>query len=436
MTEAPLPRRIAAVGSLALGVMALAIIVVLAVVDFWRAMGGLGLLAFALALAWQGLRQRGPRRFAGLGSAVLLLAGAVALLITGHPVFVLALVGAVLLALTAGSVAFRPGVRLPPAPRPRRPVLLYNPRSGGGKAARFHLADEARARGIEPIELTPGSDLARLVGQALDQGADAVAMAGGDGSQAIVAAIAAARGVPYACIPAGTRNHFALDLGVDRDDVVGALEALVEGGERLVDLGEVNGRPFVNNVSLGLYGHAVHRQGYRDAKVRSLLETVPEVHGPGVKPELRWSEPDGRPHDGGGEVLVSNNPYRLGPALGSGTRPRLDQGVLGVTVLAAPGEELAVRTWTTLSFDIEASAPVPAGIDGEAVVLHPPLHFRIHPAVLRCRIACRHPGASPSAFAPERAWEAVRTLAGIAVGHDPRPIATAQPLPIKDKGGS
>ena len=115
-------------------------------------------------------------------------------------------------------------------------------------------------------------------------------MAGGDGSQAIVAAVAAELDLPYACIPAGTRNHFALDLGVDRDDVVGALDAFVEGGrERRVDLAEVNGRVFVNNVSLGVYAEAVQRSGYRDAKLRTLLDTVPDALGPsgaGARPAL------------------------------------------------------------------------------------------------------------------------------------------------------
>ena len=168
-----------------------------------------------------------------------------------------------------------------PAPRrPSAPVLFYNPKSGGGKAERFALADEARERGIEPIELGPPWDLEALVRGAVERGADGLAMAGGDGSQAIVAAVAAERGLPYACIPAGTRNHFALDLGVDRDDVVGALDAFVDGGERTVDLAEVNGRVFVNNVSLGLYAEAVQHQEYRDAKLRTILDTVPDVIGP------------------------------------------------------------------------------------------------------------------------------------------------------------
>src|SRR6059058_597052 len=140
-------------------------------------------------------------------------------------------------------------------------------------------------------------------------------MAGGDGSQAVVAAVAAEHGLPYACIPAGTRNHFALDLGVDRNDVVGALEAFANGGERRVDLAEVNGRVFVNNVSLGLYAEAVDRPGYREAKLHTLLETVPDVLGPDATPsDLRWSSADGtRPAIA---ILVSNNAYRLGRAIG------------------------------------------------------------------------------------------------------------------------
>ena len=173
---------------------------------------------------------------------------------------------------------------------------------------------------------------------AVAEGADAVAMAGGDGSQAVVAMVAAELDLPYACIPAGTRNHFALDLGVDRDDVVGALEAFVDGGERRVDLAEVNGQVFVNNVSLGLYAEAVQREGYRDAKLRTILDTLPEVLGPeGEGLDLRWTGPGGHEHSSGAAILVSNNRYRLGSAVGSGTRPRIDDGLLGVTVASTPG---------------------------------------------------------------------------------------------------
>ena len=189
-------------------------------------------------------------------------------------------------------------------------------------------------------------------------------MAGGDGSQAIVAAMAAEHGLPYACIPAGTRNHFALDLGVDRDDVVGALDALVDGRERVVDLAEVNGRVFVNNVSLGLYAEAVQHEGYREAKIRTLLDTVPDVARPGrdaARP--RWTGPDGAAPP----APPSSCPTTAtasGRAIGSGTRPRIDDGLLGITVVGAPpgaaGAPPSVRgTWTAPEFEVDSEHPCP-----------------------------------------------------------------------------
>jgi Diacylglycerol kinase catalytic domain len=255
------------------------------------------------------------------------------------------------------------------------------------------------------------------VAGALERGADALAMAGGDGSQAIVAAAAARAGVLFACIPSGTRNHFALDLGVDRDDVVGALDAFVEGGERVVDLAEVNGQVFVNNVSLGLYADAVQSRGYRDAKIRTLLETIPDEAG-AATPALRWRDPDGGTHDGGLVMLVSNNPYRLGTALGSGTRPALNGGTLGLAVvnLGVQLGKASLQTWTLESLQVEGDGAVPAGIDGEAVVLDSPLRFAIRPAALRVRISTRHPGCSPAAALPDGAWNGVKKLVQIATG--------------------
>jgi diacylglycerol kinase family enzyme len=397
------------------------------VVDqFPRGLAVLGLVLIVLASSWYGLLRRGVPRAVGMGVALLALAGIVLILILdGDHIATAVLLGLGLVAGPAAArAAFRRRVPLPPAARPEHPVLFYNPKSGGGKAERFSLDAEARARGIKPVELTPGTDLRDLVHAAIANGADALAMAGGDGSQAIVAEIASEHGLPYACIPAGTRNHFALDLGVDRDDVVGALDAFVEGGEHRVDLGEVNGQVFVNNVSLGLYADAVQRPGYREAKLRTILDTVPEVLGPeGTGLDLVWTGPGGHEHRSGAAVLVSNNRYRLGKAVGSGTRPRIDDGLLGITVASAPtgrGQGRLVqrpwREWSAPEFEVQADHPVPAGIDGEAVTLEPPLLFRIRPGVLRVRIAQQHPGASPSAAVPESAWEGVRELGRIAVG--------------------
>jgi diacylglycerol kinase family enzyme len=289
-----------------------------------------------------------------------------------------------------------------PADPPRQPVLFVNQRSGDGAARRAGVVERARDRGIEVVVLDPGQTLVTLVDQAVAGGADALGMAGGDGSLAVVAAAAAAHGLPFICVPAGTRNHFALDLGVDRHDVAGALNAFSDGFERRIDLAEVNGRPFLNNVSLGIYGEAVRHSAYRDAKVRTLVETAERVLGPsGEKPPLRLVDDAGREHAHLAVVLVSNNPYALDRPV-PGTRPSLDSGSLGILVLDTPGDRHPPgRVWSAPDFEVSSPTPVHAGIDGEAVVLSAPLlRFTIRPAVLRVRISSRHPGASPSARLP------------------------------------
>ena len=414
--------RIWAAVALVLGVAAIVLAVVAAVLHFPDGLTVLACVVLALCAVWYGIRRRGAARWLGVAAAALFAAGAIVLVIVENRLILdVLIVLCFVSALAAARQAFVVHAELPRAEPPAKPVLFYNPLSGGGKAARFHLADEARRRGIEPIELHHGEDLEALVRRAVGDGADALAMAGGDGSQAVVAMIAAELDLPYACIPAGTRNHFALDLGVDRDDVVGALDAFVRGGERRVDLAEVNGRVFVNNVSLGLYADAVQKPGYREAKLHTLLETVPDAIGPEAKPpDLVWRSPDGE--ESAVAILVSNNAYRLGHVLGSGTRPRLDLAVLGVTVLARSTTsgarttyKLGMEQWVTPTFEIESGDGVAAGIDGEAVRLDPPLHFRIRPGALRVRIAPDHPGASPSALEPDRPWQTVHALVGFVV---------------------
>jgi diacylglycerol kinase family enzyme len=418
-----LARRGAAIGSLLAGGGAAALAVGLAIDRFPRGIAVFVGLCVVLWAGWTALRSEGARRLLAVGLAVAAaIATIVVLIAAGGLLLDLVVVVAFLVSVGLARIAFRARVELPAVPPPNRPFLFFNPRSGEGKALRFHLADEARRRGILPIELRPALDLRSLVEDAIAAGADAVAMAGGDGSQAIVAEIAAAHGIPYACIPAGTRNHFALDLGVDRDDVVGALDAFVDGGERRVDLGEVNGRVFVNNVSLGLYADAVQEEGYRAAKIRTLVAMAPEkVRADGPGPALRWRGPDGVEEGGALTLLVSNNPYRLGTALGSATRPHLDQGDLGITSAAVAdggaGPGLArLRSWSSPTFTVEADGPVAAGIDGEATTLTPPIRFASRPGALTVRISRRHPGASPATAVPRGLLAAARALAGIAFG--------------------
>jgi hypothetical protein len=407
--------------ALVLGLGGLAAAAVAVVDHFPLAVAAVVAMGAAVGMAWWGVRRTRLARALGLTVAALAVGGSVALAVAAGALLEDLLVAAAIAAgVEAARRALRITVRWPPAPPPQHPVLVYNPRSGGGKAERFQLAEEARRRGITPVALTAGDDLEALARRAVADGAEGLAMAGGDGSQAIVAMVAAERQLPFACIPAGTRNHFALDLGVDRDDVVGALDAFRDGGERRVDLAEVNGRVFVNNVSLGLYAEAVARPGYREAKLRTLLDEVPAELGPDADPpHLVWDGPSGP--ESAVAILISNNPYRLGRALGSGTRPRIDTGVLGITVLAAgPAgaggvQRLWMRQWTATRFEVHTTGPVAAGIDGEAVTLDPPLCFTIRPAALRVRIAATHPGASPSAVLPDRPRGMAGSLAALAL---------------------
>ena len=275
---------------------------------------------------------------------------------------------------------------------PQRPVLFLNPNSGDGRAARAGLGERARELGIEVISMHPDDSLAMLVDEALARGPDALGVAGGDGSLAVVASAALARGIPFVCVPAGTRNHFALDVGVDREDLIGALDAFTDGVERRIDVAEVNGRLFLNNVSLGVYGDAVQQSAYRDAKARTLVETAAHALGPSAAAaELQVVDDRGRPHRDPAVVLVSNNPYMLDPTRPPGTRPTLDSGRLGVIVLGTPRAGASPgRRWTATRLEVTAPAAVDAGVDGEAVPLTPPLRFAIRPGALRVRISSRH----------------------------------------------
>ncbi|HWJ97060.1 MAG TPA: diacylglycerol kinase family protein, partial [Acidimicrobiales bacterium] len=313
-----------------------------------------------------------------------------------------------------------PGTPVGPA---ERGVLIVNLKSGGGKAEQLGLEDECRKRGIEPIVLGPDDDLRELAEQAVERGADVLGMAGGDGSQALVASVASAHDLPHVCIPAGTRNHFALDLGLDRDDVIGALDAYGDAVERRIDLAEVNGRVFVNNVSLGVYAKIIQSPGYRDAKGQTAASMLPELLGPDAEPfDLRFEGPDGVDHAGAQVIQVSNNPYVLSSLAGFGSRARLDTGELGLAaaeigkaadVAAFVAADAAGRLgsfagwseWTAERFTVTSDSPIEAGIDGEALVFDAPLEFRALPGAVRVRLPHDAPGYSPAAIeAHSPAW--------------------------------
>jgi diacylglycerol kinase family enzyme len=353
-------------------------------------------------------------------------------------------VGCARVALRRTRRARRAEMRAAPVTgKPSHPVLIMNPKSGGGKAEQFHLPDECRARGIEPIVLQPGDDLIQLAEDAIARGADVIGMAGGDGSQALVATVAAQHGIPHVVVPAGTRNHFALDLGLDRADVVGALDAFGEAVERRIDLAEVNGRIFVNNASLGLYAKIVQTPEYRDAKLKTAADLLPGLLGPEAEPlDLRFAGPHATEYSTAHLILVSNNPYQLDHIGGRGTRERIDAGTLGLVAarISGPGEarrfvalEAAGQVrrfegwleWESAQFRVDSGGPVEIGIDGEALLMDPPLVFSSRPGALVIRLPRSAPAVSPAAAAVHLASRStIAALAATVAGRDHQPAAS------------
>lgn len=258
------------------------------------------------------------------------------------------------------------------------PFLIVNPRSGTGSPTAEELRDAARERGVDVHLLQEGEDLPAIAREA---GADVLGMAGGDGSLAAVAEVAMQQDVPFVVVPFGTRNHFARDVGLDRDDPLAALEAFVNGVERSVDVGRAGDRLFLNNVSLGLYARLVHRREHhrrrRDAlaRLRALLLTLKDrrrrsrftIDGRTVRARL---------------VLVGNNDYSL-DLLTLGERDRLDEGVLHLYI----PHGFRRITWEERSCtELEIGSPLTslrAAVDGEPAELETPISFRIEQRALR-----------------------------------------------------
>jgi diacylglycerol kinase family enzyme len=400
---------------------------------------------FVLAFsAWFVLTRRGLARWLAVPGALLGVTGLINF-VGEHWPGQLMLIAVVALFGVAGRYAVghdRTTVQRVQNTQPARPasrgVLIINPNSGGGKAARFDLPEEARKRGVEPLLLEPGDDLSELANRAVADGADVLGMAGGDGSQALVATVAMQHDVAHVCVPAGTLNHFALDLGLDRDDVVGALDAFTDGTERRIDLASVNDRIFVNNASLGVYAGVVQSNAYRDAKLRTWRRMLPEMLGPGATSiDLQFEGPDASEWAGAALVLVSNNPYQMRQLAGAGTRPRLDTGQLGILAARIRGaRDLAklvtlgtvgqskrfrgLREWSCPEFEVSSGASVAIGLDGEALLLAPPLRFVSLPGALRVRVPRQARGVSPAAAAVSLTRRDLGGLMRIAAGRPSR----------------
>jgi len=353
-----------------------------------RVAGGVGVVAGLGLVVWAVVAAASDQRYPGLRAAVV----AALLVLT-----VASARGA--LAHDVREIRERQVVRRTP---PEHPVLLCNPWSGGGKVERFGLLELAADMGVETVLLDHGLDLEQLARDAVARGADCLAMAGGDGSQALVASIAVEHDLPFVCITAGTRNHFALDLGLDREDPRRSMAAFRDAVERRIDYATVNGRFFVNNASLGVYATIVQQEGYREQKVETSTALLPDLLGRQDRPfDLQFLDPDGTDVDGAFLIQVSNNPYALGPTSDVAQRRRLDSGELGVfavtgatgrdaatlVALTALGQQRLSKNWhefTATSFEVRSrSGRAYVGVDGEALELETPLTFAIHPRGLR-----------------------------------------------------
>jgi diacylglycerol kinase family enzyme len=395
----------------------LAAVVLLLAVAGWRSLTLVALAAIGVCAVLAGgywfLANRGVLRWIAL---VLVVAAPVGILVVfawHHLLWVAVVAVALMLAAAATArAALSTGgqdtsMAAGPAARPRRPFLIMNPRSGGGKVARFKLKEKAESLGAQVAMLEGPQivDVAALARQAVADGADLLGVAGGDGTQALVAGIAAAHDLPFLCISAGTRNHFALDLGLDREDPSTCLEALTDGVERRIDLGRIGDRTFVNNASFGVYAEIVRSPAYRDDKRGTTLDMLPDLlQGDGNAHRLS-AHAGSADIEGPKALLISNNPYETGDIAGLGRRERLDSGVLGVVAVSVDnaaqaiglvrrgrGRGLAMLSAGEVTVDAGQQREIPVGIDGETIMMPTPVRCSIEPQALRVVLPRTRPG--------------------------------------------
>ena len=390
---------------------------------------GLGAAAAGLAAAFFFLSRRGVWRWLAL--AVFVLAPVAVIVVYAFAGLLWVAVVSAAAWLAAGVTARwalaggQPDWRMPERaaqPPPAHPYLIMNPKSGGGKVGKFDLRRKAEALGAE-VFLMDGpelTDVAEVARQAVDHGADLLGVAGGDGTQALVAGVAAEHGIPFMVITAGTRNHFALDLGLDRQNPAACLAALSDGVELQVDLGMIGGQVFVNNASFGAYAEIVQAPAYRGDKRNTTLDLLPDLLQ-GHRGARLSARADGAQISAPQALLVANNPYGTGDIAGLSRRARLDGGMLGlvgVTVASARqaagllrGAHGAGLTMLTASqIEITADADrIPVGIDGEALLITTPVQCAIRPRALRVWVPRDRPGVTPPK--PPLNWARLRHLA-------------------------
>jgi diacylglycerol kinase family enzyme len=396
---------------------------------------GLAAAAVSLAAAFFFLSRRGVWRWLSLAVFILTPIAVIVVFAFRNLLWVAVVAAAVwLLASMAARLALardHTDWRMPEHPTEppaRHPYLIMNPKSGGGKVAKFDLRRKGEELGAE-VFLMDGPepvDVAQVAREAVARGADLLGVAGGDGTQALVAGIAAEHGIPFVVISAGTRNHFALDLGLDRTDPSACLGALSDGVELRVDLGKINGQVFVNNASFGAYAEIVETPAYRGDKLNTTLNLLPDLLQ-GHRGARLSAQVDGTEIRAPQALLVANNPYGTGDIAGLSRRARLDRGLLGVTGVKVRNAGQAIdllrgrraaglNVLTAKQIEITADeAQIPVGVDGEAISMPTPVVCTISSRALRVWVPRDRPGVTPPK--PPINWARLRHLAGLRRRH-------------------
>jgi diacylglycerol kinase family enzyme len=416
--------------SFALAGLALVVLVVFAELKS-LAMFGVGLAAavVSLAAAYFFLSRRGIVRWLAFGAFVLAPIAVIAVFAIGDVLWVATVSAGIwlLASMTArqaltGDPSDWCMPEYPAQPPARHPYLIMNPKSGGGKVGKFDLKRKAEAMGAEVFIFgSEPVDVAAVARQAVANGADLLGVAGGDGTQSLVAGIAAEHGLPFVVISAGTRNHFALDLGLNREDPTTCLGALADGVELRVDLGLINGQTYVNNASFGAYAEIVESPAYRSDKIGTTLDLLPDVLQ-GHRGARLTAQADGMRIEAPQALVVANNPYGTQDIVGLGRRARLDGGILGVigVMVRTAGEAVellrgsaagGVRQLTTKRIEVTADAEqIPVGVDGESLTMSTPVTCTVWPGALRVWVPRDRPGIP--APKPAVNWARLRRLAG------------------------
>ena len=289
----------------------------------------------------------------------------------------------------------------------RIPVIL-NATAGTGHDAETHkeLHELFGRHGMVPDIHTAreGSEIEAQVRKAMDSAPPMIVVAGGDGTVSAVASILRGTPITLGILPEGTLNHFARDLGIPAERER-AIEVLATGAPVAVDVGEVNGRPFINNASLGLYPDIVRdrtRQQRRlgRGKYWAMFWAIFGVLGRSPFMRLRL-ELDGDPlHCLAPFVFIGNNQYVM-EGFSIGTRSSVRDGRLSVYTTQRHGRAGLLRLALRALFGRLAQAKdflstdarrvrvestrrrILVATDGEVTAMETPLEFNVRPASLR-----------------------------------------------------